>query len=64
MIILRLEFFVLRGIIRRYFKSIYCQVKFFTDTKEEIKYPNFVVNDQNNHKKQMVQICKWLLVNS
>ena len=36
--------------LRRYFKTIYRQVKFFTDTKEEIKYPNFVVNDQNNHE--------------
>ena len=51
--------------LQRYFKSIYRQVKFFTDSKEDIKCPNFVVAENSNHSemKQIVQICTWLLTN-
>ena len=51
--------------LQRYFKTIYRQVKFFTDSKEDIKCPNFVVAENSNHSemKQIVQICTWLLTN-
>ena len=51
--------------LQRYFKTIYCQVKFFTDTKEDIKCPNFVVAEISNNSddKQIIQICTWLLMN-
>ena len=51
--------------LQRYFKCIYRQVKFFTDSKEDIKCPNFVVAENSNHSemKQIVQICTWLLTN-
>ena len=51
--------------LQRYFKTIYRQVKFFTDTKEDIKCPNFVVAEISNNSddKQIIQICTWLLMN-
>ena len=51
--------------LQRYFKTIYHQVKFFTDTKENIKFPNFVVAEISNNSdvKQIIQICTWLLMN-
>ena len=50
--------------IQRYFKTIYRQVKFFSETKEEIKKPNFVIAEHNpRNESQTVQICNWILVN-
>ena len=51
--------------LQRHFKTIYHQVKFFTDTKENIKFPNFVVAEISNNSdvKQIIQICTWLLMN-
>ena len=52
--------------LQRYFKTIYRQVKFFSDSKEDIKCPNFVVaeNSNSSEMKQTVQICTWLLTNT
>ena len=52
--------------LQRYFKTIYRQVKFFSDSKEDIKCPNFVVaeNSNSSEMKQIVQICTWLLTNT
>ena len=51
--------------LQRYFKTIYRQVKFFTDCGEDIKFPNFVIAENSNEAeiKQTVQICNWLLAN-
>ena len=52
--------------LQRYFKTIYRQIKFFSDSKEDIKCPNFVVSENSNSSdmKQTVQICTWLLTNT
>ena len=50
--------------IHRYFKTIYRQAKFFSDSIEEFKFANFVLASRSpNETKQSVQICDWLLKN-
>ena len=50
--------------IHRYFKTIYRQAKFFSDSLDEFKFADFVVAAKNPAEtKQCVQICNWLLSN-
>ena len=47
--------------IQRYLRRIYRQVKFFSDTRDNFKEPDFV--SPQGRKKQTVVLCEWILEN-